>query len=151
MFDPQMENLVESGLRQSCTVSEHSDELRTLALEVSRDVDLSPASEVFAALSNPDRLVILRMLAPRELCVCELSFALRMTQPTTSHHLGILERAGLVEAQPKGRWTFYRIPDPRVLRLVDAGIGLIHRRSGAPPRLQKDRLGTRPFPRARPG
>ncbi len=146
-----MENLVESGLRQSCTASEHGNELRTLGSEVSRDVDLSPAGDVFAALSNPDRLVILRMLAPRELCVCEISFALQMTQPTTSHHLGILERAGLVEAQHKGKWTFYRIPDRRILRLVDAGIELVRRRSGAPPRPQKERLGTRPLPRARSG
>ena len=151
MFDPQMENLVESGLRLSCTASEHSEELRSLARRVSQEADLPPAAEVFAALSNPDRLVILRLLAPRELCVCEISFALQMTQPTTSHHLGILERAGLVEAQPKGKWTFYRIPDRRVLRLVEAGIGLAHRRPGESPRAENHRQGTQPSPHARPG
>ncbi len=151
MFYLQLENLVESGLRPSCTASEHSDELRTLARQVSEKADLPPASEVFAALSNPDRLVILRMLAPRELCVCEISFALRMTQPTTSHHLRILERAGLVEAHPKGKWTFYRIRDRRVLRLVDAGISLAHRGSWASSRAENHRQGTKPSPRARPG
>jgi ArsR family transcriptional regulator len=118
-FYPQLENLVESGLRPSCTPLEYSDKLRNLVQRVSEEEDFPSASEVFAGLANPARLMILRLLAERELCVCEVSFALRMTQPTTSHHLRILERAGLVDARPRGRWTFYRITNRRVLRLVE--------------------------------
>jgi len=140
-FYPQLENLVESGLRPSCTPLEYRDELRSLVRRVSEEENLPSASEVFAGLANPARLMILRLLAERELCVCEVSFALRMTQPTTSHHLRILERAGLVDGRPSGRWTFYQITNRRVLRLVESAERLHHRPSG--------RLA-RPAPQARP-
>lgn len=118
-FYPSLENLVESGVRSSRTLVEYTHQLRALAQRVSEGGSVPPASDVFSALSNPARLNMLGLLAKRELCVCELSFALRMTQPTTSHHLRILERAGLVASRPQGKWTFYRIADRRILRVVD--------------------------------
>ncbi len=54
---------------------------------------------------------MLGLLSIREMCVCELMTALNMTQPTTSHHLSILEDAGLVESRKEGRWVFYGITD----------------------------------------
>jgi len=46
-----------------------------------------------------------------------------MTQPTTSHHLSILEAAGLVESRKEGRWVFYKIKDKqKVSSLIKMGI-----------------------------
>jgi len=41
--------------------------------------------------------------------------ALDLTQPTASHHLGILENAGLVKDRKEGKWVFYNIADPKLI------------------------------------
>jgi ArsR family transcriptional regulator, arsenate/arsenite/antimonite-responsive transcriptional repressor len=64
----------------------------------------------FKALADPSRVAILSMLsAEREVCVCVLTDALDVSQPTISHHLRILREAGLVEASRRGTWAFYRL------------------------------------------
>ncbi len=68
---------------------------------------------LFAALSNPIRLRCLMLLEHHgELCVCELTHALNLAQPTISRHLAQLREAGLVRDRREGLWVHYRIhPD----------------------------------------
>ncbi|MBI5189214.1 MAG: metalloregulator ArsR/SmtB family transcription factor [Nitrospirae bacterium] len=61
----------------------------------------------FKALSDETRLRILKLLEEGELCVCDLTAALDMTQPNISFHLGILRGAGLIKDRKDGRWTHY--------------------------------------------
>lgn len=74
---------------------------------------MKQAIKVFKALSDPTRLRILMLLSQRELCVCELVFALKMEQSRISHQLRILRDADLVEDTRDGKWTNYRIPDKK--------------------------------------
>ncbi len=62
----------------------------------------------FHALSNKSRLQILKILKNREMCVSEICKQFQMTQPSVSHHLDILKRAGLVVSEKRGREVFYR-------------------------------------------
>jgi ArsR family transcriptional regulator len=64
---------------------------------------------VVAALADPTRLRLVRLLLREELCVCELVDALRIPQYKVSRHLRRLRAAGLVEATRRGRWMHYRI------------------------------------------
>ncbi len=66
---------------------------------------------VMKALSDPNRVKILKMLNRRELCVCEIQTGLGLAQPTVSKHLKILEDAGLVEKRKDGLWVNYRPAD----------------------------------------
>jgi len=79
---------------------------------------------IFKALADPTRLRILKMLTVKPLCVCEVMHVLKMAQSTTSKHLQILSGAGLVEAQPGGTWTVYRIvrePEvPVIAQILDS-------------------------------
>ena len=63
----------------------------------------------FRALGDANRLRIVAALAPRPACVCELAYALKLTQPNLSRHLGVLVRAGLVASRRRGPWTEYRL------------------------------------------
>ena len=64
---------------------------------------------LFATLSDPTRLRLLRLVQRQELCVCELMDALQMPQYKVSRHLRLMRSAGLVEASRSGRWMHYRI------------------------------------------
>ena len=63
------------------------------------------------ALSDSTRLRIIMLLLKKELCVCELTFILKMEQSRISHQLRILRDVGLVEDSRDKKWIIYRIPD----------------------------------------
>lgn len=65
--------------------------------------------KVMKALSDPGRVKIVKMLEKRELCVCEITEALGLAQPTVSKHLKVLEEAGLVDFSKEGLWVNYRL------------------------------------------
>lgn len=62
---------------------------------------------VMKALSDPNRIKIIKLLQQKMMCVCELQCALQISQPNVSKHLKILEDAGLVESQKDGLWVNY--------------------------------------------
>jgi len=63
--------------------------------------------KVMKALSDVNRVKILKLLQHRMLCVCELRTALGVAQPTVSKHLKVLENAGLVVSKKEGLWVNY--------------------------------------------
>jgi ArsR family transcriptional regulator len=62
---------------------------------------------VLKALSDPNRLRIMKMLQRREMCVCELAEALGISQPSVSRHMRILAEAELVLSHREGVWIHY--------------------------------------------
>ncbi len=61
------------------------------------------------AISNKERLIIFNALKEKDRCVCELEVILNKSQPSISHHLRILEGAGLIRGWKKGKFTYYGI------------------------------------------
>jgi len=100
-------------------IDSHLQDLRMLAKSSEDERDLRHLSRVFKALGEEKRLRILTLLDEREMCVCEIMAALKITQPTASHHLGILERAGLVKERREARWVFYSIASPVIIEILD--------------------------------
>jgi len=73
---------------------------------------LSRLTDFHAALNDPLRLRLMRLLMERELCVCELVQALKIPQYKVSRHLGPLKKAGLVRGWREGTWIHYEVaPD----------------------------------------
>jgi ArsR family transcriptional regulator len=74
-----------------------------------RDDAVRLASQ-FRALADPTRVGLVNRLAGApEVCVCDLTAAFELSQPTISHHLRVLREAGLVEATKRGTWSYYRL------------------------------------------
>ncbi|ONI88196.1 transcriptional regulator [Actinosynnema sp. ALI-1.44] len=75
----------------------------------------------FKALGDPIRLRLLSLItsAGRETCVCDLTSAFDLAQPTISHHLKVLREAGLVDCERRGTWVYYW-PLPEALRELAA-------------------------------
>ncbi len=63
------------------------------------------------ALSDPNRVKMIKMLQRRVLCVCEIQAALGLAQSTASKHLKILEEADLITHSKEGLWVNYRLAD----------------------------------------
>jgi ArsR family transcriptional regulator len=68
---------------------------------------------LFRALSDETRLRIMVLLSERELCVCQLEWALGLTQAKVSRHLNVLKNAGLVQDRREGLWIFYSLDKPK--------------------------------------
>lgn len=66
-------------------------------------------SDNLQILAHPVRLQILALLARHEgqVCVCDLEAALPVKQPTVSHHLKLLQAAGLIDCERHGLWSYY--------------------------------------------
>lgn len=67
--------------------------------------------KVMKALSDPNRVKIIKILQKRIMCVCEIRAALCLAQPTISKHLKVLEEAGLVSHNKDGLWVNYFLTD----------------------------------------
>lgn len=72
------------------------------------------SADLLRVLADPTRLGMLATLrsAAEPVCVCDFVAANGLSQPTISHHMGKLRRAGLVGAQKEGLWTYYQIATP---------------------------------------
>ena len=74
---------------------------------------------VFKALSDENRIRILKLLRNGEKCACKLLEELNISQPTLSHHMKILCDSGLVTGRREGKWTHYAICCEDVRRVRD--------------------------------
>lgn len=66
-------------------------------------------TEVLRLLADPTRAAIVALLAVEQLCTCHLVEELGATQTNISNHLRALRHAGIVKAEPAGRFTYYRL------------------------------------------
>ena len=65
--------------------------------------------KIFKALSDSNRIRILKMLESKEMCVCEISYILNLANSTVSKHLSILRDAGLITDFKDGKWVNYNL------------------------------------------
>ena len=63
----------------------------------------------FRSLADPTRWRIVRLVMERALCVCELADILGMPQSSVSSHVQIIRKAGLLDSETCGKWTYFRI------------------------------------------
>lgn len=74
-------------------------------------------AQVFKALSDPKRIMILEQIKEEEKCACVLQQAMDLTQSGLSYHMKILSETHLVISRQEGKWTYYR-PDPSGIKNV---------------------------------
>lgn len=87
---------------------------------VNSNADYQPVA-IFKAFGDENRLAILLLVRQQtELCVCELTAALNLSQPTVSRHLAYLREQNLLQDERRGQWVYYRLHSnlPRWVRSV---------------------------------
>jgi ArsR family transcriptional regulator, arsenate/arsenite/antimonite-responsive transcriptional repressor len=91
---------------------------------VSEPIDEASAAglaQVFKALGDPVRLRLVSLIGAREggeVCVCDLTSAFDLSQPTISHHLKVLREAGLIDSERRGTWVYYRLVPAALERMA---------------------------------
>ena len=83
-----------------------------LANEPLGEADAAALAPRFKALGDPVRLRLLSLVLAHEggeACVCDLTAAFSLSQPTISHHLKVLTDAGMLAREKRGVWAFYRV------------------------------------------
>lgn len=68
-------------------------------------------ARVFKALGDPNRVKLLSLITASttgEMCICDLTEPIELSQPTISHHMKLLVEAGLVTREKRGKWAYYR-------------------------------------------
>jgi len=72
--------------------------------------DLKNIEKIIKALADKNRLRIVYLLSEKkDICVCEITDIIGLSQPTISSHLRLLENAGLIESDKDGLWVNYNI------------------------------------------
>ncbi|MGG2465640.1 ArsR/SmtB family transcription factor [Streptomyces sp. RGM 3693] len=123
MSNQELEALGQDGAVDVCCPG-----LLAAPLDEGQAVELA---KVFKALGDPVRLRLLSMIASRaggEVCVCDLTPAFDLSQPTISHHLKLLRQAGLIDCERRGTWVYYWL----LPEMTDRLAGILTRPAGGP-------------------
>jgi ArsR family transcriptional regulator len=83
--------------------------------------------KIFKALGDRNRLRIVNMLSQKPMCVCEITYVLKLSQSTVSGHLRVLKEAELVADKKEGLWVEYHLnrgsaASARILELVNQSL-----------------------------
>lgn len=100
----------------------HDDILSKVRKEMTEDIRLVQMAELFKALDDPTRLKIINALLLAEMCVCDISALLNMTQPAISHHLKVLRQTQLIKYRREGKIVYYSLDDDHVELLFRQGL-----------------------------
>lgn len=93
---------------------------RPLAAAALDEDEAETTAQLFKALADPARVRIVNRLAQSEgpVCACDLPSFLGLSQPTVSHHLSKLTRAGLLNREQRGKWAYFSLDPEAAARLT---------------------------------
>ncbi len=94
---------------------EQLDKINNILSKIPGNNILDENADILKALADPTRIKIIYILNYGELCACEIISALNKSQPTISHHLNILKKAGFLKWRKEGIWIHYSLSNPKVV------------------------------------
>jgi ArsR family transcriptional regulator len=100
----------------------HEDTIKEVQMNILKPTEIKKISKLYKAISDPTRIKILYALKSHELCVCDISVILNMSQSLISHQLKILKDEDLVRIRKDGKTRFYRLADNHVQTLFTQAI-----------------------------
>ncbi len=86
---------------------------------MNEEKELEYIASLFSALGHQSRLLIVKSLADKEHCVCELKEIVGSEMPTVSKHLSVLKNAGIVDNRKQNNQVFYRLVLPCTISFIN--------------------------------
>ena len=87
--------------------------------------EFNDLSVLFKMYADPTRLKILSLLFKEEMCVCDISTLLDMTQSAVSHQLSVLRQNRIIKYRRSGKNIYYSLDDEHIQLIFDAGLAHI--------------------------
>ena len=103
------------------TVEVHEELLQIVNETMPEETELYDLAELFKVFGDSTRIRILFVLFEAEVCVCDLSQVLNMSQSAISHQLRILKQSKLVKSRRDGKSIFYSLADDHVRTIIAQG------------------------------
>ena len=100
----------------------HQDAVNEVLGGMPSDETLYDLAELFKAFGDSTRIKILYALFEAELCVCDISRLLGLTQSAVSHQLRVLKGSRLVKFRREGKAVFYSLDDDHVRKIIGQGM-----------------------------
>lgn len=122
-METKQKNTVEDS--ELCTEQHHHDGMEEMREKMPTQSELERTAELFKVFGDPTRMQILTALYERELCVCDISDLLGMTQSAISHQLRLLRTAHLVKNRREGKSIFYSLDDAHIVSIIAQGLAHI--------------------------
>ena len=113
-----MENKSESC---SCNVI-HKEVVENVKNKLPKEETLYDLAELFKVFGDSTRIKIICSLFESEMCVCDLSVLLNISQSAISHQLRVLKSARLVKCRRAGKVIYYSLDDEHIKQIFDAGL-----------------------------
>ena len=103
----------------------HEDIVYKVRKKMPEDECLFDLAELFKVFGDTTRVKILFALFTAEMCVCDLTALLGLTQSAVSHQLRVLKQARLVKYRKDGKMVYYSLDDDHVKQIFDQGLAHI--------------------------
>ena len=103
----------------------HEDIVVRVKDQLPAEETLYDLAELFKVFGDTTRIRIICALFESEMCVCDLSCLLNMTQSAISHQLRVLKSARLVKFRREGKVVYYSLDDEHIKHIYDAGLNHI--------------------------
>lgn len=103
---------------------EHFDTKKIAKLKAEKlsKEETAKLSEIFKAMGDETRVNMVHALARQELCVCELSEIVKMSQSAVSHQLRVLRNLRLVKRRKEGKQVYYSLDDEHIVTIFTQGL-----------------------------
>ena len=112
----------DNGIERCGCVFVHEDAVGEVLSGMPGDETLYDLAELFKVFGDSTRIKILYALFEAELCVCDISKLLGLTQSAVSHQLRVLKGSRLVKFRREGKTVFYSLADGHVRKIIAQGM-----------------------------
>ncbi len=100
----------------------NEEQVRHVQSKLVDEKELNRVADLFKAFADPTRVKILQALSIAELCVCDISAIVGISQSAISHQLRFLRISRLVKSRKDGKMVYYSLDDDHVRLLLDQGL-----------------------------
>lgn len=112
----------QNGIERCGCVQVHEDAVQAVLGQLPGDETLYDLAELFKVFGDSTRIKILYALFEAELCVCDISKLLGLTQSAVSHQLRVLKNSRLVKFRRDGKTVYYSLADGHVRKIIAQGM-----------------------------
>lgn len=117
-----MKNNIDNNIEICSSNVIHAEVVKKVKMQLPKDEVLYDLAELFKVFGDSTRIKIICALFEEEMCVCDLSALLNVSQSAISHQLRVLKAARLVKFRRSGKIIYYSLDDKHIKHIFDEGL-----------------------------